>query len=353
MEITGHEATGLSVDRLVTVEIKTGGRPGRGIIPILYEAALKTTGGRAISLVAAEKMVERVKAGDNVILMTGMGAMPFMPRGETDGPPGVASLARAVSHGLRALPLITTSSRDWDAVRDTVRAAGLAVMEYEEAKQTTARSAVMLPFPYTDEEEAKKAAASMMDQYNPKAVASLELFGPNKKGVKHFGTGIAVEKDGQKFPRLEYFFHEANSRGILTIGCLDLGNEMGSGTIEDTVRKIVPNADVCQCPCQAGMACAVKAEVAFPASVSNWAGYAITAMVAYLLGKPDVLQDTDTERRMIEACAMNGSVDGVKGAPIASVDGIRTQTQQSLIDILHHIIESGLSGMGIAGMTDK
>ena len=113
-KISGPEATGWNVDRLVTVEVKTGGRPGRCIIFPLYEAAVETVGNRPISLVAAEKLVERVKPGDTVVLMTGMGAMPFMPRGETDGPPGVASLARAVSYGLKALPIVLVPPRDFD-----------------------------------------------------------------------------------------------------------------------------------------------------------------------------------------------------------------------------------------------
>lgn len=351
-KITGEEATGWNVDRLVTVEIKTGGRPGRCIIFPLYEAAVKTVGDRPISLVAAERLIKQVKPGDAVVLMTGMGAMPFMPRGETDGPSGVASLARAVSFGLKALPLIVTPPRDFEAVCGAVRAAGLGILEYEEARATTTRCAVAIPFPYIGK-EAEKFAKSMMDKYAPKAVASVEMFGPNKKGVKHFGTGLPVEGYGEKFPGVEHVFHEANTRGILTIGCLDVGNEMGAGTIEEVVRKVVPYADVCRCPCESGFACAVKAEVAFPASVSNWAAYAITAMVGYLLKQPEILQDVDTERRMLEAAAMAGSADGCLGMSVPAADGIYWETQQCFIRILRNIVESALSGFGIAGQLEK
>ncbi len=351
-KITSDEATGWNVDRLVTVEIKTAGRPGRCLIFPLYEAAVKTLGDRPISLVAAERLIEQVKEGDTVVLMTGMGAMPFMPRGETDGPSGVASLARAVSFGLKALPLVVTTPRDFDAVCGAVRAAGLGILDYDEARATTTRCAVVIPFPYV-EDEAAKFAKDLMDKYTPKAVASVEMFGPNKKGIKHFGTGLPVEGYGEKFPGVEYFFHEAAARGILTIGCLDVGNEMGAGTIEEAVRKWVPYADKCRCPCESGFACAVKADVAFPASVSNWAAYAITAMVGYLLKKPEILQDPETEKRMLEAAAMAGSTDGCLGMSVPAVDGIYWETQQCIIRILRNTVESGLSGFGIAGQLEK
>jgi len=351
-KITGEEATGWNVDRLVTVEIKTGGRPGRCIIFPLYEAAVKTVGDRPISLVAAERLIAQVKEGDTVVLMTGMGAMPFMPRGETDGPSGVASLARAVSFGLKALPIVLTAPRDFNAVCGAVRAAGLGILDYEEARATTTRCAVAMPFTAVGE-EAKKFAKDTMDKFSPKAVAAVEMFGPNKKGVKHFGTGLPVEGSGEKFPGVEHIFHEAEARKILTIGCLDVGNEMGAGAIEEIIRKVVPYADVCRCPCKSGFACAVKADVTFPASVSNWAAYAISAMLGYLLQKPEILQDVETEKRMLEAAAMAGSNDGCLGSSVAAADGIYWETQQCFVRILRNIIDSALSGFGIAGQLEK
>jgi D-glutamate cyclase len=351
-KISGDEATAWNIDRLVTVEIKTAGRPGRCIIFPMYEAAVEVVGNRPISLVAAEALVERVKPGDAVILMTGMGAMPFMPRGETDGPSGVASLARAVRYGLRALPIILTPPRDYDAVCGSVRAAGLSILPYAEAKATTTKCAVAMPFTWIGE-EAKTGAAKIMDEYAPKAVASVEMFGPNRKGVKHFGTGLPVDNAEETFPGVEHIFHEAAARGILTISCLDVGNEMGAGTIEAVIRKQVPYADVCRCPCESGHTCAVKSDIPFPAAISNWGAYAITAMVGYLLKQPDILQDAEMEKRMLEAAALAGSVDGCLGAPIAAADGIHWEVQGCFVKILRNLVDSGLSGLGVAGQLDK
>jgi len=351
-KLKGEEATAWNIDRLVTVEIKTGNRPGRCIMFPLYDAAVKANGNRPLSLTAAELILERVKPGDTVLLMTGMGAMPFMPRGETDGPTGVASLARAISHGIKALPIVMAPPRDFEAVCAAVRNVGLSILDYKDAKDTTVRCAVCLPFTAIGD-EAKKAAGKFFDMYKPKLVGAVEMFGPNKLGIKHFGSGKAVEAYGEKFPGVEHMFHEAAARKILTIGCIDVGNEMGSGNIEEAVRKHVPFADKCQCECGAGFACAVQVDVCFPANVSNWAAYAISAMLAYLLKSPEILQDVKMESRMLEAIAEHGSIDGCKGAAIPSADGIDQETHAAFVRILHHIVVSALSGASIAGQIDK
>ena len=181
----------------------------------------------------------------------------------------------------------------------------------------------------------------MIDEYKPKAVISVETVGPNKKGIKHTAGGAAAESK-DKFPGLEYLFYEANARGVLSVGCIDQGNEVGSGTIEEVVRIITPCGDICNCPCRAGLACVVKTDIVFPAAVSNWGAYAITAMVAYLLKKPEVLQDPNTERRMLEACITAGAVEGMSGRLIMGVDGLDVETNQGLINILHSIIRNAL-----------
>ena len=336
------EAMAKNVDRLVTTLMCEGGCINRWIIVPLYESASAKLGGKPISLVVAQRMTREVKAGDRVLLTAGFGAYPNVPFGETDGPLGVASLARAVRFGLGGLPVIVAGPRDMDAIRQTVKAAGLNVTDYRLAKETSSAAAAEVTFPCVDNDESKKFAAKIVDEYAPKALISVEAIGPNYKGVKHCGGGTdAAEKD--KFPGLEYLFYEASARGLLSVGIIDLGNELGSGTIEEDVRRIVPNADVCKCPCKSGTACNVKADIVFPAAISNWGAYAITAMIGALLRKPEILQDADTERRMLDACIMAGAVEGLSEAPIMAEDGVDVETCQGLIRMLHSIIERTLA----------
>ncbi len=337
------EEAAKNVDRLVTVGAGWGGRLDRWIVPALYEGASKKLDGKPVSLVVAQKMVEQIKEGDRVLLIDQFAYHPNMPYGETDGPLGVASLARAVRFGLKALPVLVTGPKDIEVARCTTKAAGLNVLEYSEAKEVKTAVAGEITFPCADKDESKKITADIIDNCTPKAIITVETVGPNKKGVKHSGVGYDVEAN-DKLPGLEYLFYEATARGILTIGVIDRGNELGGGTIEEDVRRITPYADVCRCPCGAGNACAVKTDIVFPASISNWGAYAITAMVGCLLKKPEILQDEDTERRMLEACIMAGAVDGIAGQPIMSVDGIGLKGQQGLINLLHAIIENALRG---------
>ena len=341
-ECNDFEVTASNIDKLATVEARFGGRKDRGIIAPMYDASREKLGGKPVSLAAAERMIEAIKPGDNVFLTCGMASMPIIPFGETDGPLGVASLARAVRFGLGALPILITNSREIESLCKTVKAAGLNIMDYDDCKKTKSAVAASLVFPNGTKDEDRRNAVSMMDEFTPKAVISIETAGPNKKGYKHFSPGLPFEASG-KVPGIEHLFFEANDRGILTIGCLDNGNEIGSGTIEECVREFVIYGDMCQCECKGGMVCAVKADIAFPSAVSNWGAYAIVAVLGLLLNKPEILQDEDTERRMLEACIMAGAIDGVLGKPVLSVDALSCSTHQAYVTLLHTIIINALS----------
>ena len=337
------EATARNLDRLVTVASGWGGRTDRWIVPALYEAASRAVDGRPVSLVAAQALMDVVKEGDRVVLVDHFAYRPTMPYGETDGPPGVASLARALRFGLGALPVLVTGPNDIEVARQTTKAAGVNVLPYARATQFRNAIAGEFTFAIADQRKSRDAAVSILDACAPKAILSVETMGPNGVGVRHSGAGYDAEAE-EKLPRLEELFLEASVRGILTIGMIDRGNEIGSGAIEADVRKITPNADVCRCPCGAGGACAVKTDIVFPASVSNWAAYAVSAMLGSLLRRTEVLQDDDTERRMLEACVMAGAIDGIHGKPIVSVDGIGLKGQQGIVNLLHSIVENSLRG---------
>lgn len=340
------EDTAKNVDRLATVCARYSGRTDRWLMPQLYECACQKLGGKPVSMVAAQRIIEDVKAGDRVLLVSDFASYPNMPFGEDDGPLGVASLARAVRFGLGAVPVLVSGPRNMEAVHHTVKAAGLNIMEYELAAKTTSAAAAEVVFPIVDKDESKKLAAKLMDEYAPKAIMTVETAGPNKNGVKHFGPGADMEAT-DKLPGLEYLFYEAESRGILSIGCIDQGNELGSGTIEEDVRRLTPYGDVCRCPCQSGIACVVKTDIVFPAAISNWGAYAISAMLAFALQKPDILQDADTERRMMEACITAGACDGPTGKPVMLIDGVSHEANEGMISLLHSIVDNALIGSQI------
>jgi D-glutamate cyclase len=339
------EQTARNIDRVVTVLPVWGGRMDGWLAPQLYESASEKVGGKPLSLVAAQAIVDAVGKGDRVILVDHFAFQPVQPWGETDGPPGVASLARAISFGLRAIPVLVTGPKDIRVARETTQAAGVGVFDYDQAVRSHSSlfGAGEITFPIVGDVESKDVAIGILERVAPKAVISVETIGPNSKGVRHRGGGLDAEVDDE-MPHLEHLFLEARARGILTIAMIDRGNEIGGGSISDAVARIVPYGDKCRCPCEAGICCAVETDIVFPAAMSNWGAYAISAMLAYLTAKPEALQDDDTERRMLEACVMAGAIDGTFGKPILAVDGSDLKCQQAVVNLLGTIVVNALRG---------
>ena len=87
------DMVGEAVDRLITIEAKNHGMP-HGILQPMYDAARKARGNKPVTMAAARDWKKHLGKGDVVFIMTGAGYEPTMPKGESDGPPGAASLAQ-------------------------------------------------------------------------------------------------------------------------------------------------------------------------------------------------------------------------------------------------------------------
>jgi hypothetical protein len=314
-----------NVDRLITMDLKPS--------PIhqLYEAA-REYHGKSPTLFAGEKLVESVGPGDFIILITGALVSPF-GTGETDGPLGTAGLARALCLCMNARPIILTMASMVDMVRATVRAAGLNYLEVGQMKgvEDYMRGFVGIDSFPLDDAKAIQQSASLMETFNPKAVVSIEVTGPNRKGVYHnYGRDFSpyIFKAGR-------LFEESRRRGVLTIGVGDRGNEIGFGAppLHEAARKTHPYGEKCRCPCGEGAADITKVDATVVAMVSNWGAYGIEAILSALLRNQDAMHDGTVESRMLHACSMEGGVDG------------RNQTPDYLVDSLPEIIHVGLVEM--------
>jgi len=330
------EIIGEYVDRLCNVEMRMKGLP-RGVTYPLYEAA-RHKQGTPLTYLAARRLVEEVAENDSVILLTGAGMAPWLPNGETDGPLGTASLARAVSTGLGATPIYISEERNLEPVVATSVAAGISIVPRSDVGARR-QAALALSFPL-GEEGAAEEARQILDEFQPKAVIAIEKIGPNEKGIFHSVMGVEIPAESQA--HVYHLTQEAQRRGILTIGIGDGGNELGYGLIAEDVKELQDYGKHCQCPCESGIATVESTEVLVSAAVSNWGAYGVSACLAFMLGDSEVLHDTYTEYRMLEACATAGALDGVYGTQILAVDGINWRTQQSLITMLHSIVSNGL-----------
>jgi hypothetical protein len=331
------EIIGEYVDRLCTVEMRMKGLP-RGLAHRLYESARRVQ-HRPLTYLAAQRILQRVGDNDVVVLLTGAGVLPWLPHGETDGPPGIVSLARAVIVGLGAKAIYVSEERHLRPVEAASLAAGIPVVR-NTMRPTGQVSALALPFPLGPE-RAARAAEQLLDEYQPKAVIAVEKLGPNQKGVFHSITGVSIPPDSQS--HVHHVVEEAKNRGILTIGIGDGGNEIGYGLIAEEVRRIQTYGRRCCCPCGSGIATVVGTDVLVSAAVSNWGAYGVAACMAYMLREPSILHDDHTEYQMLVAAVQAGAVDGVYGTQSLLVDGIACKTQQAFVTMLHSIVRNGLA----------
>jgi hypothetical protein len=324
------------IDRLCTVEMRPGkGNLPRGVIHRLYDAARVYSGGKPLTLDMAQALVDRVKPGDPVFILTGAGGPPVLPKAEVDGLLGAAALARALHFALGAVPYILTEERAAEPTRAACWGAGLNFRREDEAE--TDHQVTFIPMP-EDDEACKAQATTLLDGIKPAVLVAIEKLSPNRSGVIHGATGLdytAVHAN----PR--YLFDGAQERDTLTAGIGDGGNEVGFGVVEDAVREIMPAGANCLCPCGNGSAASLATDKFLVAAISNWGGYSVAAMVCFLKGDLAPLIDADDLERMLRDVINAGAFDGSSGRPTLGDDGVLLRGQRAFIDMLRSIVSIG------------
>ena len=330
------QVIGEYIDRLCTVEMRPGkGNLPRGVIHRLYDAAREQAGGVPLTLNMAQAIVDRVKPGDAVFILTGAGGPPVLPNAEVDGLLGAAALARALHFALGARPYILTEERAAEPVRAACWGAGLNVRR--DGGDETAHQVTFVSTP-EDDDASRSQASELLDRLAPTLVLGIEKLSPNRSGVIHGATGLdytAVHSN----PR--YLFDGARERGILTAGIGDGGNECGFGVVEEAVRQIMPAGDKCDCPCGNGSAANVATDKFVVGAISNWGGYGVSAMVCFLNGDLAPLIEADDLERMLRNVVGSGAFDGGTGRPTISDDGVPLSGQRAFIEMLRSIVTIG------------
>ena len=180
----------------------------------------------------------------------------------------------------------------------------------------------MLGFPL-EETQARNEAQRIIGEFRPTAVIAVERAGMTPKGTYHNMLG---QDYSQGRARIDYLVEQATSSGIPTIGVGDGGNEIGMGAIAEAVHQHVPHGEV--------LCAKLATDVLLPAGVSNWGCYAIQAALAVIAGKPDLLHTAAMEKRLVEAAANAGLVDGNTGKCEATVDGLSLEVHMGIVELL-------------------
>jgi len=320
------ERLGEAIDHLITSPISNW-TILKGIpLDRLYAASRAKAGG-PLALTAARLLLDRVVAGQTVLLLTGFIIRDY-GRPETDGPVGAAALGRALALGLGAIPIGVSEASVVPCLEACFTAAGLVPTPLAKG-QRPRNSCAVVDFP-VEESAAASRAERLLDELEPRAVIAIERPGAGRDGHYHGGGGFEISAFTAKTDRL---FAEARKRGIATIGVGDLGNELGMGGIAEDVARLVPQGEA--------IAARLPADVAVIANISNWGAHGIAACLAAALHDEAAFHDGAEEIRLIQACVSAGAIDPVGGQLRPYVDGTSAQANAALVELLRSVVLLG------------
>ena len=277
--------------------------------------------------------------GRRAIIVTGFfipGAAP--PSAETDGPPGAALLAAALTQAGLSVQIVTDEPCR-SAVEVAAREMGLA----EE---------VIWTIPSSRDEQAAWCA-DLLEGTSPLQplthLIAIERVGPShttesireqlrfEKGTEsdrlaefeqlvpaadqdrcHNMRGECI--DAHTAPLHRLFEWAANRDDIRTIGIGDGGNEIGMGSISwhDLHRRLSN-------PCAARVPCRIATDWTIVAGVSNWGGQALAMATLLLTNKTEVARDwtSHQQHQALERLVAEGpAVDGITRLQEPTVDGL-------------------------------
>jgi hypothetical protein len=273
-------------------------------------------GGRGIARFfvprGAARAARALRRAKRVLLTTGFSLGPGLP--ETDGPPGAASLGRA----LRALGAEVTYITD---------AASLPPLQA--ALEVLGEPTQILTF-HADG-DAALTARRLLAEHAPTHLVAIERPGRTRSG--HY-LSMRGEPVGEWNAPLDALFLEAPRR-VVTVGVGDGGNEIGMGALSARLARAGARTRK--------VASIVPARHVVVAGVSNWGAYGIVVELA-ALSKRLLLHTAEEERRMVRACVAAGAVDGITRKREATVDALPLEAHAGMVELLRLIQDSTLHG---------
>ncbi len=324
---------GQSLDDIANIDPR-----GYGVCKILYSASRSYT-GYPLSMNAAKKLDSTLKKDDLVYIMTGFVLHPYKCA-ETDGIVSAVLLCRALVKAYGVKPVIICPQENLIAVENLSACVGLHLFKsIEELKEMPVSMGVIT---FTkDKALAEAQADEIIKQGVPSALISIECPGANAKGVYHNAVGRDVTDLEAK---QDVLFDKLKAMGVLNIAIGDLGNEMGMGTIADTLEKYIPYAGEgrCNCGCGGGLAVRTKTDNIITATVSDWGCYSMIAAIAFLRGDADIMHGPDLEEDALVTACRSGMID-MYGWKIPAIDGFGLEMTRSIVSLMLESVKSALA----------
>ncbi len=300
---------GSSLDDLANIDPR-----GYGICKLLYKASREYTGA-PLCVNAAQKLVQTLKKGDTVYVMTGFVLAPFK-KAETDGAVGSVLLAGALVKAFGVKPIVICPPECVQAIESLLRIFDSEVADLISYHVFT-----------KDKSKADEEADRIIRTAFPKAVISIECPGEDENGVYRNSKGVDVTELEAK---QDVLFEKLRQTCVLNIAIGDLGNEIGMGTLSDCLRKNIPVTPVL-----------TKADNIITATVSDWGCYSLIAMLAYLLEMPDIMHDAKIQERAMNTACRNGLID-MSGEHIPAIDGFGVEITASVVTLMKESVKSAL-----------
>nr|WP_296771572.1 glutamate cyclase domain-containing protein [Rhodococcus sp. (in: high G+C Gram-positive bacteria)] len=321
-EIVGHY-----IDRIMSTELRPIGNMPRGVAHLLYDA-VRAKADAPLSTTMARALIDRLGPGDRIVIVCGAGGAPTLPTGEIDGLLGAVALARALTLGVGADVHLAVEPRFVAPITSIARAGELNVRTDPHEEWTGSIAIHISP---EDDAEGITFAEQLLDNLEPTAVLAIEKLSINYEGIIHGATGIPWH---DVHFNAAHLFALAAERGVLTCGIGDAGNEIGFGSIPE-VAAIQPEGKV--------MGSSISVDVLLAAAISDWGGYAVTAMLAFLLERPDLVADADYVENLLRAAVASGVVCGWYARPTLSDDGVPLAAQRAAATLIETAVTQALT----------
>lgn len=236
------------------------------------------------------------KPRKTIFLTTGFYIPTDSGAAETDGPPGIYALAKALS-GLHFRPIIITD----DICKGLFEPEGLQVV-------------------YLTGQENGEDFHELLADYQPVAFLSVERCGHNDQRQYANMKGVSISEKTAPVDRL---FELARRQGILTVGVGDGGNEIGMGNVAAALVR----EKVLRHPC------IVPADKLIIATTSNWGAFGLAAWLS-ILSSRNLLISFREYMSFLDSIVRKGCVDGISRKPQMTVDGFPPETEQEIFSRL-------------------
>ena len=252
------------------------------------------------------KATEAVNQSDNVIVLTGF-YVKSAKTAETDGPTGAIAIADAVRSLKKNITIVTDK------------------FEYNIIKTAVLSSA------FPDTKVIALNTSEEVDSYikeipDNTCVVSIERLGRASDGKYYSMAEIDVSPFTAPLDDIIL-----NTKNIKTVGIGDGGNEIGMGNKYADIVEYVSHGKK--------IATTVKTDILITSGVSNWAGAALA--IALQILNPDknvVIPTVDSDHKVLNGIVAVGSVDGVTGENIDSIDGFPFNTHADILRTMRVIM---------------